>query len=83
MYIIDVVDINVLIEIISHLAKECVNIMKELTDIQKEVIFESLKFAGRRKVINDYCTYLGKVWTDLSEEEANRLIEILNHMPWI
>jgi hypothetical protein len=36
----------------------------------------------RHKKINQYCDKSGKGWTELSFDEANTLIQILDKMPW-
>jgi hypothetical protein len=36
----------------------------------------------RHKKINQYCDEFGKNWTELSFDEANNLIRMLDKMPW-
>jgi hypothetical protein len=36
----------------------------------------------RHKKINQYCDEFGKSWTELSFDEANNLILMLDKMPW-
>ena len=55
--------------------------MTGLTSKQEDVIMEGLNNAGRSKVIRNYCNNLGKCWTDLSKEEGDELIKMLDYMP--
>jgi hypothetical protein len=49
---------------------------------QKNLVIKSLRYLGRHKKISQYCDEFGKGWTELSFDEANNLIRMLDKMPW-
>jgi hypothetical protein len=53
-----------------------------ITFRQKNLIIKSLQYTKRHKKICQYCDESGKGWAELSFDEANNLIRILDTMPW-
>jgi hypothetical protein len=53
-----------------------------ITFRQKNLVIKSLRYMERHKKISQYCDESGKGWTELSFDEANNLIQILDKMPW-
>lgn len=53
-----------------------------ITFRQKNLVIKSLRYMERHKKIKQYCTEFGKVWTELSFDEATNLIRMLDKMPW-
>jgi hypothetical protein len=54
-----------------------------ITFKQKNLVIKSLNYAERHKKIDQCCKEYGKnSWTDLSFDEANNLIGILDKMAW-
>jgi len=53
-----------------------------ITFRQKNLVIKSLRYMERHKKINQYCDESEKGWTELSFDEANTLIRILDKMPW-
>ncbi|PAV12041.1 hypothetical protein ASJ81_21080 [Methanosarcina spelaei] len=54
-----------------------------ITFKQKNLVIKSLNYMERHKKIDQYCKeYCKKNWTDLSFDEANNLIGILDKMAW-
>lgn len=53
-----------------------------ITFKQKNLVIKSLRYMERHKKISQYCDESGKDWTELSFDEANNLIRMLDKMPW-
>jgi hypothetical protein len=54
-----------------------------ITFKQKNLVIKSLNYMERHKKINQCCKeYCKKSWTDLSFDEANNLIRMLDKMAW-
>jgi len=49
---------------------------------QKNLVIKSLRYMERHKKISQYCNEFEKGWTELSFDEANNLIRMLDKMPW-
>ena len=54
-----------------------------ITSRQKDLLIKSLNYMERHKKIDQYCKeYYKNSWTDLSFDEVNNLIRMLNKMAW-
>lgn len=53
-----------------------------MTVRQKNLVVKSLRYMSRHKKINQYCDECGKNWNELSFDEANNLIKMLDKMAW-
>lgn len=53
-----------------------------MTFRQKNLVIKSLRYMDRHSKISQYCDECGKCWTELSFDEANDLVRILDKMAW-
>ncbi len=53
-----------------------------MTVRQKNLVVKSLRYMSRHKKISQYCGECGKNWNELSFDEANNLIKMLDKMAW-
>lgn len=57
-------------------------VQRSMTAKQKEYLIIQMRSNRRKSFVIEFCIKIGKEWTDLTLNEASRLLALLNDIEW-